>query len=137
MIGLLLMRTAIRRGPSQHGVLAGAAIIVSILISPHLLIYDTTMLLVPFAIAAHRGVSAPRLQLLAGITIVAAVLTIVQITPIAAINSWTSPATVGLIAVAALWTRWLPAETGVASSDQQDGRHREQRLLSFATPATD
>ena len=107
VIGLLLMRTAIRRWPSQHGVLAGAAIIVSILISPHLLIYDTTMLLVPFAIAVHHGVSTERLQLLVGITFVTAVLTVVWIAPLAPIQEWTSLATLGLIAVSALWSRWL------------------------------
>ena len=103
LVGVGLMVAAQRQWPDQPDVLCGAAVIVSVLVSPHLLIYDTVILFIPFAVARHRGATTKTQDLLVALVVITSLLNILPIEPFPSINQWTIPSTVGLIAAGWLW----------------------------------
>ncbi len=91
--------------------LSGAAMIMSILISPHLLIYDTPLLLIPFAIALRAGVPSKALDRLVAIIVTTSLFSAIPYEPLGSINDVVMLTTIGLLAAGAIWFRALE-ETG-------------------------
>lgn len=55
LAGLVVMRWMMVRYPGDAVVLSAAAAVVTVLSSPHLLVYDTLILIIPLAVAWQRG----------------------------------------------------------------------------------
>jgi hypothetical protein len=67
VVGALLILAAKRRWPGDDELLSAAAIVVTVLVSPHLAVYDTALLIIPLAVAHDRGLATERIWLLAAI----------------------------------------------------------------------
>ena len=55
LLGLLFLTAVDRRHDGDIELLSGAAALVTVLFSPHILIYDSLILLIPVAVAYRRG----------------------------------------------------------------------------------
>ena len=131
-IGAVAMFFALRRWRDNTAVLSGFAMLLSVLISPHLLIYDTGILIVPLAVLITMGVRATTIERVTGIYIVSSLMTILSIGWLGDLNGWTVPGTIGLIMIAAVWARAVDsaasheddeAEQSPITLDIDDGGH--------------
>lgn len=116
LVGAAVMHLALRRWPDRVELLSGAAVIISVLISPHLLIYDTPLVVVPFAVAVRAGVSLNTLEQLAAVYIVSSLMTIVSFSPFGTINAYVVPGTIGMLIAGVVWFQALDS-----SHDDIDG----------------
>lgn len=106
VVGAVAMRAAIRRWPERTDVLSGAAILVSVLVSPHLLIYDATLIIIPFAVLVHAGSRGVERDRLVAIFLVTALMSILPMEPFSTINDYVIPTAIGLIVASVYWA-WL------------------------------
>jgi len=106
-VGAVIMREVLRRWPDRRDVISGSAMIVSMLISPHLLVYDTSFVLIAFAVAVHAGVSTNRRELLIAIYVVAGLMSLLSSEPFGTINEYVSPATIGMMIAGAAWLSFV------------------------------
>ncbi len=104
-IGALAMFVAIRRWHDNTAALSGFAMLLSVLISPHMLIYDTGVLLVPVAVLFSAGAAIVTIERLTMVYVVTSLMTILSIGWLGTLNDWTIPGTFGVVAVAGLWVR--------------------------------
>lgn len=115
----LAMWMVVRRWHHQTDVLSGAAMFVSILASPHLYIYDSGLILVPLAVAASAAFGARRIEALVAIYTVTSLLTIMSLGPFGALNDWIAPGALGVVAMFALWLRFLDAHQAHTEGETQ------------------
>lgn len=66
-VGFVLLIAAKRRWHGDDVLLSAAAVVITVLVSPHLAVYDTAILIIPIAVAWERGVTIERIWLLAAI----------------------------------------------------------------------
>lgn len=104
-LAAIALRMVLHTWPDRVDLVSGAAILASILVSPHLLIYDTTLVAIPFAIAVRAGVPRPILEQLVAIYVVSSLMTIMSFEPFASINNVVAPSTIGMLAAATVWIR--------------------------------
>ena len=104
-LGGAAMRAAIRRWSGDTAALSGLAMIVSVLVSPHLLIYDTGLLLISAAVLVNRNVDLRSIERITHIYVWTSLITIMSIGWLETLNSRTMPATIGLLAITMLWVR--------------------------------
>jgi len=118
-IGAAIMKMVLRRWPDRRDVLSGAAVLVSLLVSPHLLIYDTTLVVIPFAVAVHAGVSLANRERLVAIYVVSSLMMIMSSEPFGTINTYMSPATVGMVVAGLAWLSFVTNDptSSVANND--------------------
>ncbi len=104
-IAAVVLRMALRVWPDRVDLASGAAVFASILVSPHLLIYDTTLVVIPFAVAVQAGVPRRVLEQLIAIYVISSLMTIMSFEPFASINDIVAPSTIGMLAAAVVWGR--------------------------------
>lgn len=108
-----------RRWFDRTDILSGAAIFVSILVSPHLYVYDSGLVLVPLAVASSWGLRGDRVETLVGIYTVSSLLTIMSLGPFGLLNDWIAPGTIGMAMMFVLWLRTIRDLDASASTDAQ------------------
>jgi hypothetical protein len=96
-----------RRWSADAELMSGAAIFASVLVSPHILIYDTGLILIPLAIAIRRGVSHSTLEGLGALYIITALMTIMSTGPLETLNDWTVPLALSMGAIAIAWANLI------------------------------
>ena len=104
-IGALAMFVAMRRWHDNTAALSGFAMLLSVLISPHMLIYDTGVLLVPVAVLFSAGAAIVTIERLTMVYVVTSLTTILSIGWLGTLNGWTIPGTFGVVFLAGLWVR--------------------------------
>ncbi len=109
-LGAFLIWKAKNRWEGRTDVLSAAVIIVSMFISPHFLIYDSVMLVIPFAVALHNGASKKQLQAMVALIAGAVPYTVLAAEPIPTLNSHLAVSTFALLAAAWVWVRSVDAE---------------------------
>ena len=105
--GLIVMFFVRRRWPERTDILAGFAIALSVVVSPHHLLYDNAILLIPFAVAAHAQTSRRSLEGMVALYGTTSLLMIWAPGRLADLTKWTAPSTLGLLAAGALWLHSL------------------------------
>ena len=113
--GLWLVK---RRWPDRIDVQSGAAILVSILVSPHLYIYDSGLILIPLAVAISTGIRAPEVERMVAVFTISSLATIMSFGPFGVINDWVAPGALGMIGLAVLWLRHFTSTTSI-NDDQR------------------
>ena len=104
-LGTIAMFFALRRWRQNTAALSGFAMLLSILISPHLLIYDTGLLLVPFAVLFSAGVAVVTIERMTMIYVTTSLMTILSVGWLSSLNGWTVPGTLGVVLITGLWIR--------------------------------
>lgn len=133
-LGAVVIQMVRKRWPERTDVISGAAVLVSVLVSPHLLGYDAGLILVPFAVAVHAGVPHAMLERLMAIYVVTSLMMILGFGPFGAITDYTSPSTIGLIVILAMWVPLVTTGHGTVSSIDPRGTVEDDPLeeLPFA-----
>lgn len=67
VVGGALLATAYRRWSGDPELLSGSAVLVTVLVSPHLAVYDTALLIIPLSVLWRRGLSLDRVAVLVAI----------------------------------------------------------------------
>ncbi len=104
-IGFILMRAALQRWPEKTDVLSGAAVLISVFISPHILVYDSLILVVPFAVAVHNAVATKSRQAAVAILVISIPITSWPLEPLPTLNSRIALSTFAMITVSWIWVR--------------------------------
>ena len=109
-IGAVILQMVRKRWPDRLDVISGTAVLVSLLVSPHLLAYDAGLIIIPFAVAVHAGVQHLTLERLMAIYVVTSLMMIMSFGPLGAIRTNTSPSTIGLVIIFAMWIPLVTAD---------------------------
>ncbi len=96
-----------RRWPTRTDILSGGAIFVSILASPHLLVYDSGLILIPLAVLVSHRARASTIETMVAIYTVSSLAMIMSLPPFGPLNDWVSPGAVGMLMLVVLWVREL------------------------------
>lgn len=94
-----------KRFADRTDVLSGSAIFVSILVSPHLYVYDSGLVLIPLAVLVHHNVQPWVTERLVAVYATSSLLTIMSLGFFGTLNDWVAPGTIGMLAMFALWIR--------------------------------
>ncbi|MDW3175957.1 MAG: glycosyltransferase family 87 protein [Acidimicrobiia bacterium] len=127
-LGALMMWWVKRTWPERIDIQSSAAIFISILVSPHLYIYDSGLILIPLAVAVSTGIRATKVERLVAIFTVSSLATIMSFGPFGLINDWIAPGAVGMVALFALWVRHL------LSTSASTEAHVDQRSIPSSVP---
>jgi len=106
-LGALGMWFVKRTWPDRTDVLSGAAIFISILVSPHLYIYDSGLILIPLAVAVSTGIRATALERMIALYTISSLLTIMSLGLFGTINDWVAPGAIGMVGLGILFVRHL------------------------------
>lgn len=109
-VGGVAMLVALRRWRGDTAVLSGFAMLVSILISPHMLIYDTGLVIVPAAVLLTRGIAVDAMERWTLIYTFSSLITIMSIGWLQVLNDWVMPGTVGVIMLSVMWAKLIDAD---------------------------
>lgn len=115
VVGLWLLG---RRWHSHTDILSGGAVFVSILVSPHLYVYDSGLVLIPLAVLVSHGARASTMELMVAIYTISSLATIMSLPPFGLINDWVSPGAVGMSALIILWVRELNRPPHLTTDDR-------------------
>jgi hypothetical protein len=107
LAGALGLWLLCHRWPGRTDILSGGAIFVSILVSPHLYVYDSGLILIPLAVLASSRARASAIETMVAIYTVSSLAMIMSIPPFGLLNDWVSPGAVGMVALVFLWVREL------------------------------
>lgn len=114
-VGLWMVK---RTWPERTDIQSGAAILASILVSPHLYIYDSGLVLIPLAVAVASGIHARKVETMVAVFTISSLATIMSFGPFGVINDWVAPGAVGMIGLAVLWMRHV-GSTAQTDDDQR------------------
>lgn len=105
--GAAAMLALRKRFADRTDVMSGAAVFVSILVSPHLYVYDSGLVLIPLAVLVHHNADRWTTERLVAIYTMSSLLTIMSLGFFGTFNEWVAPGTIGILAMFALWIRTI------------------------------
>ncbi len=107
-----------RTWPDRTDIQSGAAIFASILVSPHLYIYDSGLILIPLAVALSTGIRTHQVERMVAVFTISSLATIMSLGPFGLINDWVAPGAIGMVGLGILWIRHISSTTAT-NNDQR------------------
>ena len=104
-LGAFLIWYANKKWEGRLDVISGAVLLVSVFISPHLLIYDSVMLVIPLAVAIQNGVLKKDQQIMVALMVGSVPLTVLAAGPIPALNEYVAVSTFAMITASWVWVK--------------------------------
>lgn len=107
-MGWWVLRFAVRRLEASVAEMSGLAILLTFIVSPHLLHYDMTIALVPIGAALQLGWQRGRVEMLAGsLVFVVAYAQMFDVLQRAALGAALATLPLSMLALVMLWIRWI------------------------------